>query len=457
MTSGKHCRLIRASRYQKRLIEKSRSGRARKCETLAAVFQQYLHPLCENPDCSPQLPFQWALHDICSLIDFCLMAQYRSHTPVTLEYIETYLRTFHRTKDIFLEFRTTKAIGAQAERPHRKLRERNANADKIAGAAGSAINRHWRMDEARIERANQWAELIQRENHFNLIKMHYLNHFVQHVRRFGSVPMYSTDISELAHKDQIEEGYRRSNKNHAARQILAQYSRQHAIGMRLLTMEALRKADDEVETGNVGISNQGTRPSPQTARRAPKGRTQNVGTVFELSLALGIHYHDWAVELINYIRQTMADERQLPVDHSEQKFLPAEQFTQLEIPVPDFQETDIFQVHRVRCTGRKSFRNSGARNDWIWIQAGGLDMYGELRGRAVARLFGLFKTRNMRTEVVNRLAFVQVLDPVNGGRFHGASGHIQGCRRRNGRDMRIIDIGVVVRQAHVVPYGMGNG
>jgi hypothetical protein len=162
------------------------------------------------------------------------------------------------------------------------------------------------------------------------------------------------------------------------------------------------------------------------------------------------------VELVNYIRQTRADDRQFPVDPSELKFLPAEHFTHLEIPIPDFQEADVFQVHRARCTGKKSFRNSGARNDWIWIQAGGPDMYGELRGRAVARLVGLFKIRNVRTEAVNRLAFVQVLDPVNGGTFHGSSGHIRVCKRRKGRDMRIMDIGVVIGQAHVVSYGDGQ-
>ena len=178
--------------------------------------------------------------------------------------------------------------------------------------------------------------------------------------------------------------------------------------------------------------------------------------MFELSLALEIHYDDFAVELINYVCQTIADERQLPVDPSEMKFLPAEQFTQPEIPVSDFQETNIFQVHRTRCTGSKSFQNSGARNDRIWIQAGGLDMYGELGGRAVARLVGLFKRRNVRTEVVCWVGFVQVLDPVNGGRFQAASGHIRVCKRRNGRDMRIIVIGVVVGQAHVVPYGDGQ-
>ena len=47
MTFRKHCHLIQASTYQKWLIKKSYSGRARKCKTLAAVFQQYLHLLCE--------------------------------------------------------------------------------------------------------------------------------------------------------------------------------------------------------------------------------------------------------------------------------------------------------------------------------------------------------------------------------------------------------------------------
>ena len=89
--------------------------------------------------------------------------------PDTLEYMETYLLTFHRTKDIFLEFRTTKAIHAQAERQDREMRKWIANADRTAGATGSTPNRHRPMGEARIERANQWAELIQWENHYNII------------------------------------------------------------------------------------------------------------------------------------------------------------------------------------------------------------------------------------------------------------------------------------------------
>jgi len=46
---------------------------------------------------------------------------------------------------------------------------------------------HRQVDQERLERANQRADLIWRMNHFNFIKMPYLNHFVSLVRRFGSI------------------------------------------------------------------------------------------------------------------------------------------------------------------------------------------------------------------------------------------------------------------------------
>ena len=81
----------------------------------------------------------------------------------------------------------------------------------------SAAQRRRQADQNRLQRVNLGgADLIQRENHFNFIKMHYLSHFVSHLRRFGSILMYSTEMGELAHKEQIKEGYRRSNKSNAA-------------------------------------------------------------------------------------------------------------------------------------------------------------------------------------------------------------------------------------------------
>ena len=83
-------------------------------------------------------------------------------------------------------------------------------------------------------------------------------------------------------------------------------------------------------------------------------------------------------------------------------------------------------------------------------------MYYELRRLAVACLAGLLGVRNVRTEVVSLLSYVQELNRVNSGRYHGVKGHIWISNRRNGRDMRIIDIRVIVGQAHVVRYGNGQ-
>ena len=123
--------------------------------------------------------------------------------------------------------------------------------------------------------------MIQRENHFNFIKMHYLSHFGCHVRRFGSIVMDPTEIGELAHKEQIKEGYRRSNKNNAARQILSYYGRKQALGMRLQTIEALAKAENAFVMVNGGME---TLASSRSAPwRVLKGRRMDkIGTLTEL-------------------------------------------------------------------------------------------------------------------------------------------------------------------------------
>jgi hypothetical protein len=266
--------------------------------------------------------------------------------------------------------------------------------------------------------------------------------------------MYSTEIGELAHKDQIKDGYRRSNKNDAARQILSQYGRQHALGMRLQTIEALSKVKGVIVAEDSGMEMPAF-SSHSTPRRVLKGRMKNTSTLTELCATLNIHYSDMMQEILRFTRQTAADDRRLPADPTELGLLPVEGFAQLEIPVADFQETDRFQIHRARCTGTKAFRNGGPRNDWVWVQTGGEANYGDLRGRVVARLLALFKIRNILSEAgaVHRLALVCILDPVNSGRFHIASGHIRVGRRVNGRDMRIVSIGAVIGQAQVIPSG----
>ena len=107
--------------------------------------------------------------------------------------------------------------------------------------------------------------------------------------------------------------------------------------------------------------------SRSTPRWVLKGGMKNTSTVTELYAALNIHYSNMMEEILCFIRQTAADDRRLPADPAELGLLPVEGFAQLEIPVPDFQETDKFQIHQARCTGTKAFRNGGSRNNWVWV------------------------------------------------------------------------------------------
>ena len=112
-----------------------------------------------------------------ALVNVSLMSQYRSHTPDTLSYLENYLQTFRWTKDIFHEFRTSKATRAEANHQDRELRQSIADQRSKEAGLSTAAKRHRQADEERVERSHPLANLVRRSNHFNFIKMYYLSYF----------------------------------------------------------------------------------------------------------------------------------------------------------------------------------------------------------------------------------------------------------------------------------------
>jgi len=209
-----------------------------------------LESVLRNPDRSQHHDIQNAWKCVSARVDFSLSPQYRTHTPDTHSYLERYLMTFHRTKDVFLEFGTSNATRTEANRHHRELRELMANQHAKEVRHHTATKRRQQADQDSLQRFNQRADLIGQENYFNFIKIHYLSHLSSHIQRFGSIQMYSTKIGELAHKEQINEGNHRSYKNEAAHQILSHYGHQHALGIRLQTLETLLKAESVITIDN---------------------------------------------------------------------------------------------------------------------------------------------------------------------------------------------------------------
>ena len=211
-------------------------------------------------------------------------------------------------------------------------------------------------------------DLIHSESHFNFIKMHLQIHFGDHIHQFGNIPMYSTEYGELAHPEQIRVPWRRSNKNDVVRQILDSYSRRHAIRMRLLTLESLRRHRVDLNSDVLEqVDTTSTILAPVPHGRLLKGRRGDVSDIQDFGRVLRMPLVSVYRELIPYGRLNLPTERRLPEDQVILLSLPVELLTQFEVPVLACQESDVYDIHLARCTGALHFRNQGSRNDWVWV------------------------------------------------------------------------------------------
>ena len=426
-----------------------------------------------RPTPAQQDPFRRAIRCVRALLDFSLMAQYKSHTEDTLEYMEQYLHDFHHYKEVFQEFRTSKKTRQEADANDEQLRLELERELKEGGQMPAAKRRRL-LDENRMARADKHLEILRNRSHFNFIKIHLLVHYCSHVRKFGNIPMYSTDVGELAHKVQVKEGYRHSNKNDASRQILHYYGRVHAVSMRLLTLRALRAEKPEGalmndadhrfldEKSQPRHSFQSTETDGTRPRKLLRGRYKNVNDFKQLSENLGIPVDRIFSGLIRYSRRSLKNEDRLTENEETLARMPLEQFNQLQIPVLAFQETDVYDIHHARTTGERSFRNGASRSDWVWVAVGTTNEYGALRGKLPGMLRGLFKVRDSVNDGrVYRLAIVQLLQAQQGGGcITDAHGLVKVLtRREKSRDSEefwIVDISTVTGLAHLILDGDGQ-
>ena len=128
---------------------------------LGRCISAVLASALRNPDSSQLQDFNIALKYVGALVVFSLITQYHSHTPDTLAYMERYQQTFHQTKDIFLEFHTSKSTRTEINHQDRELRRLMPK--QIAQAAHhiSAAQRSRQADQNRLQRVNRRADLIQ--------------------------------------------------------------------------------------------------------------------------------------------------------------------------------------------------------------------------------------------------------------------------------------------------------
>ena len=239
----------------------------------------------------------------------------------------------------------TKRTQAKVDKQRKEIRRQRA---LIRERVAPSQRRRMRDDD-RDEEDELRMDMIHGESHFNFIKMHLLSHFCDHIPQFGNIPMYSTEIRELAHKTQInlKEEWRQSNKNNAARQIVLSYGRQHAIRMRLLNLQSLKNRGADLSPDVLKHLDRTTSTvSPLViCRRILKGRQSDVSNIVDFSRISGVSLEIIYRELIPDSRHNLPIDHSLPEDHATLPSLPIELLTQLEVPVLTFQEADVYEIH----------------------------------------------------------------------------------------------------------------
>jgi len=285
--------------------------------------------------------------------------------------------------------------------------------------------------------------------------MHLLSHLCDHIPQFGNILMYSTEFGELAHQTQIKAGWRPSNKNDASRQIVQSYSRQHGIPMRLFKLGSLPPSGPDLSPDEVEqLDTTSTTTVPDVRRRMQKGCRDEVSNMADFSPDLGVSIQIIGRGLFRYSRHNLPPERRLLEDHEILESLPVELLTQLEIQVLVFQETEIYDIHRARCTRARNLTNHRTRNDWVWVQAGTEDMDVALRDRLPPKLVALFKIRDPRcAHRVRRLAGVQFVSAVNSGRISDLHSDVTVQMKKDAREFTVVDIGTILGLAHLIPEG----
>lgn len=118
-----------------------------------------------------------------ALIDFIYYAQFQSHTTATLQALEHCLEAFHKHKDIFIK--------------------------------------------------------LEIRQHFNIPKLHAIQHYIEFIKALGSLDGYNTESPERLHIDFAKAAYRASNRRDFIEQMAVWLQRQEAVNLRCAYLDWL--------------------------------------------------------------------------------------------------------------------------------------------------------------------------------------------------------------------------
>jgi hypothetical protein len=135
--------------------------------------------------------------------------------------MENYLEEFHRQTDVFSRFCSWKSTKKDSELLTKLLtldKQEERESDPAWNNLSTAAKCR-RVDEDTMQIESEIAPHLVDESDINFVKMHFLNHFSDHIHQLHNLVNVSSELPEKGMMDH-KQVYRQSNGHEAAFQIL---------------------------------------------------------------------------------------------------------------------------------------------------------------------------------------------------------------------------------------------
>ncbi len=382
-----------------------------------------------------------AMHCARAIVDFILMAQYKTHDNETLRYIEHALHRIDRMKVAF-----------------RALRPLNKSTN---------------------------------EGHFNFPKFHIMTHYTSFIRDFGAADNFDTEHSEAGHKYHVKDFYGRTNKRHG-------YEGQICLhNTRRINMLAMEDVLFHAQSRHTTQSNDQIRA--QVSVPAREMNLTKIGWTVDLALrcglqSRGLNPHFWRTvtemacwikiegfidALAVFVRECRNRLANITVTNTSIDRRESDPSWVANLPVAlhssircwrrkgnDVSDLELLTPEHVRCSPAWQGRTEW-RRDYVWVQeydpSGNSALDGKRVGQIQAIVSVIDDSRRDGKGIPVRYtgAFVELLRLRNGGQPHKIHGMVEvedwpQVRTSNSRDLGhryFFDMSTILRSAHVIPAG----
>jgi hypothetical protein len=395
-----------------------------------------------------------------------MYARYKFHDDATLSYMEDSLCRCHTVKDVFLLGQAGKKAKAKANALRTELVTKR-KVDEETNAETWTPSKKRRETNARRDYISHEIDVSkQLDADFNFPKIHLISHWVEQIRRYGTLQQYSAERHEQAHKTNLKDGWNASNHHlNYLPQVFTVQRRILCFEIRELNLQALaQRRENSAATCKVlhsgadlaaHLSSESyAKPKfmgPQTRRdrKHPDAIIKDFGALLDTTQDAmhRVTIYNGTREFLKHksCKKTYISDEQL---HTMELCI----YHGIKVKVEGLEGERISQI--CRCTGSQSWHGGDRRNGWVWVKQCPRRSYGALNGRLPWQPQQLFKINLLNEDgafVEYWLALALPTIPEDWGNLDPSSKFLLVRIAPAALTLHLFRVGIIVRCTQVFP------